>query len=271
VSPKHPKNPLTPKAPLKAEPKHLITYDQALWRIHTTVGTHPSTWDELRAYGPISRFRWDPHPSLTQLHPEAAVSYTATKYVTAFAEVFQDDQAITLSASRALSGWYPNRPLTLLDLVNSDWALHHGASASLPQATKNICRNWSSSIRDQLGRGPDALLDGAVSPSQRLIPRSPKFLTSLEPCRCSSHGHFSCSSPPMADPLSITLPLAIPVRECLLAAVGSTSINPSICHSQLAVRRSGKRHGPSPPWLINPLFLRKDSEAAGCLAVLKDI
>jgi len=168
VSPKHPKNPLTPKAPLKAEPKHLITYGQALWRIHTTVGTHPSTWDELRAYGPISRFRWDPHPTPTQLHPEAAVSYTSTEYVTAFAEVFQDDQAITLSASRALTGWYPNRPLTLLDLVNSDWALHHGASASLPQATKNICRNWSNSIWEQMGRGSDALLDGLYVPSTKI-------------------------------------------------------------------------------------------------------
>lgn len=168
MSPKHPKNPLTPKVPLKAEPKHLITYDQALWRIHTTVGTHPSAWDELRAYGPISRFRWDPHPSPTQLHPEAAVSYTATGYITAFAEVFQDDQAITLSASRALSGWYPHRPLTLLDLVNSDWSVHHGASASLPQATKNICRNWSSSIWEQLGRGSGALLDGLYVPSTKI-------------------------------------------------------------------------------------------------------
>jgi len=168
VSPKHPKNPLFPKIPLTTEHQHLITYDQALWRIHTTVGTHPSAWDELRNYGPISRFRWDPHPSPTQQHSEVGVSYTATGYATAFAEVFQDDQAITLSASRALSGWYPSRPLTLLDLVKSDWAVHHGASASLPQATKNICRNWSHNIWEQLGNGSDALLDGLYVPSTKL-------------------------------------------------------------------------------------------------------
>lgn len=168
MSPKHSKNPLAPTTPLKAEPKHLITYNQALWRIHTTVGSHPSTWDELRAYGPISRSRWDPHPSPSQLHPEVAVSYTATNYDTAFAEVFQDEQAFTLSAHRALSGWYPNRPLTLLDLGNSDWAVHHGASASRPQATKNICRNRSNSIWEQLGRGPDALLDGLYVPSTKI-------------------------------------------------------------------------------------------------------
>lgn len=168
MSPKHPKNPLNPKVPLRVERKHLITHDRALWRIHTTVGTHPSTWDEFRAYGPISRFRWDPHPTPTQLHREAGISYTATGYVTAFAEVFQADQAITLSASRALSGWYPRRPLTLLNLVNSDWAVHHGASASLPQATKNICRNWSSEIWEQLSRGSDALLDGLYVPSTKL-------------------------------------------------------------------------------------------------------
>lgn len=110
MSPKHLKNPLNAKVPLRVERKHLITHDRALWRIHTTVGTHPSTWDEFRAHGPISHFRWDPHLTPTQLHREAAVSYTATGYVTAFAEVFQSDQAITLSASRALSGWYPRSP-----------------------------------------------------------------------------------------------------------------------------------------------------------------
>ncbi|MGP9786693.1 hypothetical protein ACT3UD_10315 [Glutamicibacter sp. 287] len=96
------------------------------------------------------------------------MSYTATGYAKAFAEVFQDDQSITLSGSRALSGWYPSRPLTLLDLVNSDWAVHHGASASIPQATKNICRNWSRSIWEQLGHGSDALLDGLYVPSTKL-------------------------------------------------------------------------------------------------------
>lgn len=168
MSPKLPKNPLKPKVRLTVEQKHLVTYDQALWRIHTTVGTHPSAWDELRAYGPISRFRWDPHPSPSKLHPEAAVSYTASGYVTAFAEVFQDDQTITLSASRALSGWYPKRALILLDLVNSDWAIHHGASASLPQATKNICRNWSNGIWQQLGRNSSALIDGLYVPSTKV-------------------------------------------------------------------------------------------------------
>lgn len=165
MSPNHPKNPLKPKVPLQVEPKHLITYGQALWRIHTTVGAHPTAWDELRTHGPISRFRWDPHPAPIQTHLEAAVSYAATGFVTAFAEVFQHDQAITLSASRALSGWYPGRALTLLDLVSSDWAVHHGASASLPQATTNICRNWSNSIWEELSRGTDAVLDGLYVPS----------------------------------------------------------------------------------------------------------
>ena len=168
MSPKHPKNPRIPRVPLAIERKHLMAYEGILWRIHTTRGAHTSAWDELRAYGPIPRFRWDPHPAPTRVQPDAAVSYAAPGYVTAFAEVFQDDREITLSSSRALTGWESTRALTLLDLVSSDWAIHHGASASLPQATKDICRNWSSAIWEQHGHGADSLVDGLYVPSTKV-------------------------------------------------------------------------------------------------------
>jgi hypothetical protein len=168
MRPKHPKNPRKPRAPLTIEPEHVMTYEGPLWRIHTTSGMHPSAWNEMRKIGPISRFRWDPHPPPTRMHLDAAVSYTAPGYTTAFAEVFQDDKAIVLSPGQALSGWETARELTLLDLVESDWAIHQGASASLPQATKDICRNWSNAIWKELSESSGLPVDGLYVPSTKL-------------------------------------------------------------------------------------------------------
>lgn len=165
MSPGRPKNPRKPRARLTVAPEHLRTYRGPLWRIHSTTGTHPSGWNELRSYGPISRFRWDPHPQPAASHPDAAVSYTASSYDTAFAEVFQDDRAITLTSSQALSAWHTARPLRLLDLIGSDWAVHQGASASLPQAPKDTCRNWANAIWRQLSSGCEGVVDGLYAPS----------------------------------------------------------------------------------------------------------
>jgi hypothetical protein len=129
-----------------------------LWRIHTTTGPHPADWNDLRRYGPLPQFRWEPHPQPPQEHAGTAVSYTAQDYVTTFAEVFQRDRAIFLSPERTLSAWVPERPLALVDLIDSNWALRHRASASLAQAPKNTCRAWAAAIYEQLGEDVDGLL-----------------------------------------------------------------------------------------------------------------
>jgi hypothetical protein len=164
VSP-HPKNPRRPRHPLVLEPKHVVRHTGRLYRIHRVRGAHPSQWDNLRAYGPLPGFRWDPHPSPLGDHPEAAVSYTAPGFITAFSEVFQRDRAITVTSHQVLSGWEPTRPLELLDLCGSDWALRNGASASLPHVRKDICQGWAHAIWSQFGRGRDPLLDGLLAPS----------------------------------------------------------------------------------------------------------
>lgn len=119
-------------------------------------------WDELRWNGPISSNRWDPQPGPLSARSTAGVSYTAPDYTTAFAEIFQNDRALTLTAERALSSWLPARPLELLNLTggsgSGDWAVRHGASASLPQAPKSTCRAWASAIHEQLGEQIDGLL-----------------------------------------------------------------------------------------------------------------
>lgn len=151
-------------------------------------------WNELRWHGPIRSNRWDPQAGPLSVRATAGVSYVGTDYATAFAEVFQGDRAITLTADRALSGWRPSRPLELLNLTGGegagDWAVRHGASASLPQAPKSTCRAWARAILGQLGERIDGLLVPSTvtgDPMVVLFPRSttafptaPSFSRTLE-------------------------------------------------------------------------------------------
>ncbi|WP_026819388.1 RES family NAD+ phosphorylase [Arthrobacter castelli] len=185
-----PKNPRSPSLPLSLDPAEVVRYTGPLWRIHTTAGAHPAAWNDLRRYGPLPAFRWDPHPVPTQLHPLVGVSYTAQDYATVFAEVFQRDRLITLTSDKTLSGWTPSRPLELLDILNSDWAVRNHASASLPQSPKKTCRAWANAIREQFGTSIDGLLvpstmtGGAVvvlySRAGTAFPVAPQFSRSLD-------------------------------------------------------------------------------------------
>ncbi|MGO3151587.1 MAG: RES family NAD+ phosphorylase [Galactobacter sp.] len=156
-----PKNPAVPRVPLTILPNDIVEYAGPLWRIHTVSGEHPSRFDEFRRYGPVPQCRWDPHPLPAGFHSGHAVLYCAGDAETAFSEDFQSTRVIELSALRYLSGWEPQHPLKLLDLVGTDWALRHGASASLTSAPKSTCRAWARAIHNELG----AHIDGIRVPS----------------------------------------------------------------------------------------------------------
>lgn len=188
------KNPRRPSAPLTLLPETICRYDGPLWRIHTTTGRHPQEWNDLRWNGPIHNQRWDPQRGPVEAVSTAGVSYAAVDYVTCFSEVFQRDRQISRTSDRALSGWKPTRPLELVNLLGGDgtgdWAVKHGASASLPQAPKSTCRAWAAEIYEQLG----ARIDGLLVPSTVLgdpmvvlftrsvsaFPIGPDFSRSLE-------------------------------------------------------------------------------------------
>lgn len=185
-----PKNPAAPAGPLEFQSHHVYPYQGALWRIHRTVGPHAAQWSTMRSFGSLRSFRWEPHPEPQQVHPGAAVSYTAADYTTAFAEVFQSTRIIRLSEQRTLSAWTPVRALQLLDLVPpSDWSLRYGASASLPYAARNICRGWARAIYAELGGTVDGLrvpstLTGApmvvlFSRAESAFPVAPEFSRAL--------------------------------------------------------------------------------------------
>lgn len=154
-----PKAPRAPKVPLQLGPDDIIAWSKPLWRIHAVSGPHPAAWNELRAFGPVSSCRWDPHPEPRQLHTATgspirglapAVAYTAADPDTAFVEVSHSG-VITLSSDRALTAWEPRIPLELLDLVGSDFLMRHGATDSLLSAPRSTCRAWARAIWEQLG------------------------------------------------------------------------------------------------------------------------
>lgn len=194
MSPARAKNPRSPQVPLTLPPGTVYRHGGALWRIHTTSGQYPAAWNDLRWTGPIRSQRWDPHPGPLGAQSTAGVSYTASSYITCFTEVFQAARAITLTSDRALSGWIPSRPLDLLNLTggegSGDWALRHGATVSLPQASKSTCRAWAAAIHDQLGDRIDGLWvpsavvgDPAVvlfTRAASAFPETPSFSRTLE-------------------------------------------------------------------------------------------
>lgn len=147
----------------------LVLVDSPIWRIHsvrTSRRNHPTRWDQFREYGPLTLMRWDPHPGPRDTFPDHGVYYGAGDPDTAFAEVFQGLRTIVLSGDRLMTAWTPSRPLRLLNLMpESDWAIRQGVSATLPQATKAICRSWSRSIHDQLAVGNSPQVEGILTPS----------------------------------------------------------------------------------------------------------
>lgn len=199
MSPLRAKIPRTPPQRLRLQHGDVTVWTDPLWRIHRVSGAHPSAWNELRTFGPLSLSRWDPHPPPKQLHTAAgspvmnrapAVSYTASNPDTAFAEVFQDRKKIILSPDRVLSGWTPTTGLELLDLVNSDFAIRNKAAHMLAAAPRSTCRAWARTIWEQLGGSiggllaPSTMTGGSLvvlfSMSAGAFPSAPAFSRPLD-------------------------------------------------------------------------------------------
>lgn len=102
----------------------------------------------------------------------------ATDPITAFAEVFQNRRRIVISADKAISAWFPQRPLRLLDLTQG-WPTRNGASASLHAAPKSTTQTCAHQIHTQLSSALQ--LDGLYVPSiMTLTPMAALFTHSQD-------------------------------------------------------------------------------------------
>lgn len=162
MTPRRPKVPRAPRGPLTVVDGDTATVSDVLWRVHRTSGPNVLGFNQLRRYGPLAHMRYDPHPpGPPAVHAGFGVTYAALDLTTALAEVFAASRLIdvTTGAPHA-TAWTPTRPLELLDLVGSQWALRNGAAAALTAANRRVCRAWAHAIHTELRS-----LDGLLPPS----------------------------------------------------------------------------------------------------------
>jgi hypothetical protein len=159
-----------------------LTPTTPVWRVHQLLGPHPTSWDELRRYGPLTSARFDPHPEPPGTRPTGVV-YLASDVPTALAEVYQETRVVQRGFRGAqLTAWFPARTLRVLDLTDV-WPTRAGTSHSLNSGRKDYTRSWARAVTTAW---PD--LDGMVytgmtgrrcwvlySPASDAFPSAPEF------------------------------------------------------------------------------------------------
>lgn len=140
------KLPRTPPGHLHITDLDLTDWAGPMVRIHGTAGPGAPAWHQLRHFGPLPA-RFDPHPTPTGHHADAAVMYVADAFDTALAEVFQATRTVSPSAPNRpyLTVWYATRSLRLLDITGT-WAIRNGASHALNTGPHSVRRAWARAI-----------------------------------------------------------------------------------------------------------------------------
>jgi hypothetical protein len=132
-----------------------------IWRVYFQAGAHPTTWGQLRSWGPTNA-RFDhqtPPPSLqTRRILYGAIGPKAA--VTALAEVFQAARVVDrVAGAPTWVAFSTSRELRLLDLSGT-WPTRAGASMALASGPRPRARRWSRAIHDAY---PD--VEGLLYPS----------------------------------------------------------------------------------------------------------
>jgi len=125
--------------------------DDVLWKVHFTTGHHVVPWNRLRYWGPSRAGRFDPHAG-SDLEPavqDVGVSYTSAHVPSALAEVFQNRRTInTTEGAPYMTGWFPTRPLRVLDLTGT-WPIRNGASHVINTGRTDFTRAWARAIYER--------------------------------------------------------------------------------------------------------------------------
>ena len=116
-----------------------------LWRVYLRGGTHPTTWDAFRRWGPVRAARFDHHEPPPRLQARA-ILYAATSGVTGLAEVFQASRMIDATTHQPwLVGFSLAAEVTLLDLTGT-WPTAAGASMAISSGPRPRAQRWSRAI-----------------------------------------------------------------------------------------------------------------------------
>lgn len=124
-------------------------------RIFRSAGTHASSWNEFRHFGPVSSMRFDHHPRPRRHHPVRAVMYAAAGLPgtaadpldVAVLETFGETGTITASQhTRRLVTWTPTRDLHLLDLSTTTWLARARGNTALMSGPRGVARDWARAV-----------------------------------------------------------------------------------------------------------------------------
>ncbi len=115
-----------------------------LWRIYFRSGSHPTTWNQFRRYGPVNA-RFD-HHTLPKRVQRRAITYLAKDGPTCLAEVYQETRTIDRSRNNPwLVRFEIVRNVSLLDLTGL-WPTRVGASMVINSGSRAKARKWSRAI-----------------------------------------------------------------------------------------------------------------------------
>jgi hypothetical protein len=168
----------------------VATVRQSLWRLHTPAGDYPLRWNQLRAFGPLPRARFDPWLSPPDDRGQdpvtRGVGYFAFDIPACLAEVFQARRVVDREGGVQLTAFEPTRQLHLLDL-RGGWPIAIGASHLINSGPKDRCRAWAHATRSVHPRYDGLLYTGMAgrdcvalySPPGGVFPMLPAFTKPL--------------------------------------------------------------------------------------------
>ena len=169
-----------------------------IWRVYMQGGTHPTTWERFRTFGPTDA-RFDHHRPPAHIQGRA-VLYGATgprAATTTIAEVFQATRVV--HRERRAPAWVAfdvTRELRLLDLTGS-WPTRAGASMAINSGPRSRARAWARVMYDAFP-GLDGLLYSSSMHANQPCPVLWERARNALPARPTFHRQ-------LADPAVLTL------------------------------------------------------------------
>lgn len=163
---------------------------RALWQVANSAGPFATTFATMRSYGPLPGARFDPHPEPVATSTSEGVLYASETLLTALAERFQHNREIRRAdPTRPIAyGWFPVRPLTLLDLSGAG-AVALGASHAISGYRKDVTRRWARALRAAWPQADGLLYASAMTgepcaalwaPAADSFPTAPRFARGID-------------------------------------------------------------------------------------------
>jgi hypothetical protein len=156
----------------------LVSSDLMVARVYSAGGTHPSSWNGFRYFGPVLGMRFDHHTAPRRQHRSYGIAYAATNWhptgpvdplPCAIAETSRGFVIDRRTDEPWLTLWSPDRPLHLLLLSDSNWVARAHGNAALTSGSTAIAQHWSRRIWRQMSDIDGLCWSSSPYPNRRSI------------------------------------------------------------------------------------------------------